>query len=74
MGNKYVYISFPAGGGEAEDISVFETAEAAWLDYESSSDGYRELTRHEFIEAIEETEAIVEFGTIWFRDTLVTEP
>lgn len=73
MGNKFVYVSCPGGGLESiEEMSFFDSPEAAWLDYQATTESVGQLSRHEFIEAIEDTEMIEEDGYCWYRDTLIS--
>ena len=71
MENRNVCISFPAKGGQLDDIVVFEDPEAAWQDYASKSI-LHQLDRNSFIDAMLDSEVIEEHGQTWYMDTLIT--
>jgi len=69
--NKNIYIRKKVGRCDSTDYEFFASAELLWEAY-NSVDGYKELTRSEFIESIENEELIEEFGSEFYRDVVVT--
>lgn len=70
MPQKYVYISMDQDGGP-EDMQFFDSVEGLYLDYEAHA-LVRELTKFEFMEAINDTEMVEEGGHAWYRDILIS--
>jgi hypothetical protein len=68
---KYVYIWKKEGRCDSSDYTFHESAELLWEVYDRM-DGFKSLTKAEFIEAIEDFELVDEFGSEWYKDTVVT--
>jgi hypothetical protein len=69
--NEYVYIWKKEGRCDASDYSFYKTVEGLWEVYDRM-DGYKNLTKAEFIEAVEDSELVDEFGSEFYRDVLVS--
>ena len=72
MENKYIYICKKADRCDAADYQFFDSAELLYEEYNNSSDGYKELTKFEFLEAVENEELIEEFNSEFYRDVVVS--
>lgn len=69
--NEYVYIWKKEGRCDASDYSFHKTAESLWEVY-GNMEGFKKLTKFEFIQAVDDSELIEEFGSEFYRDVLIS--